>query len=196
MAGKKNGQIVRTGNRSKGWPSLLPGHGTRERTLGHETRFESKRRKFRSHVLASHSKTITRKINQKKKIDRIISRRLAFTDMWCDRVSQTFDTPRVLWHSFFQANGYSILLQSTEVPCITDYRLDPQKNVWGLVNLQNPSVATFNTIYQGKWHAHFRTVRIFRHNSFAPWYLIFNRTIQSMEHFSYWQKKILLIMFL
>ncbi|XP_043281375.1 uncharacterized protein yellow-k isoform X2 [Venturia canescens] len=66
------------------------------------------------------------------------------------------------------ANGYSILLQSAEVPCITDYRLDSQRNVWALVNLENPLVKTSNTIYQGKWHAHFRTARIFKHNSFAP----------------------------
>ncbi|EZA54556.1 hypothetical protein X777_05536 [Ooceraea biroi] len=59
--------------------------------------------------------------------------------MTSERASVRWDTKLPL-----NAQSYSVLMQSNDVPCITDYVMDTRRNIWGLVNLKCPGATKKN----------------------------------------------------
>ena len=60
--------------------------------------------------------------------------------MSSERASVRWDTRLPL-----KAESHSVLVQNENCPCVTDYAMDAQKNLWGLVNLQCPFSRSFNS---------------------------------------------------
>ncbi|RLU27454.1 hypothetical protein DMN91_001258, partial [Ooceraea biroi] len=59
--------------------------------------------------------------------------------MTSERASVRWDTKLPL-----NAQSHSVLMQSNDVPCITDYVMDTRRNIWGLVNLKCPGATKKN----------------------------------------------------
>ncbi|XP_011144827.1 uncharacterized protein LOC105186380 [Harpegnathos saltator] len=75
-----------------------------------------------------------------------------------DRASVRWDTK-----SPISAESHSVLVQSNDIPCITDYIMDAQKSIWGLVNSDCSGVTKPNVTERGRLRS--RTVRIPKHSS-------------------------------
>ncbi|XP_015591154.1 uncharacterized protein LOC107265820 [Cephus cinctus] len=70
-----------------------------------------------------------------------------------------------------KAENHAVLLQREDVPCITDYVMDSQRNLWGLVNSRHPDgTKKHNLSKLGRSHnvsLPFRTVKVYKYNRFA-----------------------------
>ncbi|XP_031828125.2 uncharacterized protein LOC116425066 [Nomia melanderi] len=71
--------------------------------------------------------------------------------MSTERASVRWDTRLPL-----RAESHSVLVQNEDCPCITDYALDGQKNLWGLINSECQS----STDDSPKWPLKSRTIKI------------------------------------
>ncbi|XP_015116476.1 uncharacterized protein LOC107040770 [Diachasma alloeum] len=66
-----------------------------------------------------------------------------------------------------KAGSHAVLLQSEQALSLTDYRMDAQRNVWGLVNARHPYLGEYgNCRATGKLSD--RIVRVFKYNLLAP----------------------------
>ncbi|XP_015429798.1 PREDICTED: uncharacterized protein LOC107186450 [Dufourea novaeangliae] len=71
--------------------------------------------------------------------------------MSSERASVRWDTRLPL-----RAESHSVLVQNEDCPCITDYAMDSQKNLWGLINSECPPRRNGSPISSLK----FRTIKI------------------------------------
>ncbi|XP_063989994.1 uncharacterized protein LOC135169179 [Diachasmimorpha longicaudata] len=79
-----------------------------------------------------------------------------------EHASVRWDTKRHL-----KAGSHAVLLQSEQALSLTDYRMDVQRNVWGLVNARHPYLGEYgNRRATGKLSD--RVVRVSKYNLFVP----------------------------
>ncbi|KAK2586168.1 hypothetical protein KPH14_001435 [Odynerus spinipes] len=71
----------------------------------------------------------------------------------------------VRWNTYYdlKAENHLVLLQDELVPCITDYAMDSQKSVWGLINRQCPLLSKKNT--SKGIPLQFRTIKVSKYPS-------------------------------
>lgn len=69
----------------------------------------------------------------------------------------------VRWNTYYdlKAENHLVLLQNELVPCISDYAMDSQKNVWGLINSKCPQISKKNNTNDTP--IQFRTIKISKH---------------------------------
>ncbi|XP_067211879.1 uncharacterized protein [Linepithema humile] len=91
------------------------------------------------------------------------------TGLFCDlkdglHYFMTSEKASVRWDTKFplDAESHSVLMQNDNVPCITDYKMDARRNVWGLVNSECSDIMKKNIA--NKSILKFRTVNIVKYS--------------------------------